>query len=342
MFFSIDEKEKIKVLAIGTGAEDYLGRIFTDDEFAFQNVSLDNLNYSLITSQNLIVLNELESIPAALENALRIFVRDGGSLAIIPSANVDVASYNRVLSFLGGGAYGQKLATTLSITGISFSNPLFDQVFEDEVSNFLYPEVREYFRLQTNAPKILSLQGGDPFLAGTNTFYLFSAPLSGESSNFRNSPLIVPTLYNMGVNSLQLPKLYYQIGNSVQVDVPITPAPDRILKVGQQDYEFIPMQRAFANKTTLSFEDSPDRDGNFAITENEVVMKRISFNFDREESELLFMNTDSRLEGRSVDSVAGLFTQLEKEGSITPLWKWFVILAMLFMLAELLIQKFIK
>ncbi len=342
LYFNLNQKEKIKVLSIGGASDNFLARIYTEDEFDYKGIGLNSLNYSILEKQNLIVLNELPELPKALQNALNSFVSKGGSVAVIPSREINMTSYNEFLINYQNTIIRDKVFTARDITGIAFGHPLYGNVFEKKVTNFQYPGVSEYYRIQTGAPKILSYQDNTPFLVGTERLFLFTAALDSANSNFKNSPLVVPTLYSMATNSLKLPALYHQIGAITEVDVPVVITNDNILKVSQNDYEFIPQQHYFANKTSMFFTENPDKDGLFTITDGRNFVQNISFNNPREESEMTYLTIDN-LEGVSKnDSITQLFGQIEKDNRITELWKWFVILALLFMLTEVLIQKLFK
>jgi hypothetical protein len=341
-YFTLGAREKIKVLAVGETTATFLERIYTEDDFEYKAMSLKDLNYSLVADQNLFILNELPAIPSAIQNSAVSFVNNGGTLVVIPSASAELQSYNNLLGTFARMQYGEKAMGTRSITGISFSHPLFEHVFEEEVSNFQYPVVDESFPLANTLPAVLMYQDGDPFLSGRPGVYVFSAPLSGGSSNFRQSPLVVPTFYNMGANSLKIPQLYYLTGLKAEIDVPIALEPDRILKVRRKQYEFIPKQQSFANRTALTFDDNPARDGNYAIMDDEETLRRVSFNYARDESELVYATPENLPADEMENSLPALFERFEKQGSIKAFWKWFVTLAVLCMLAELLIQKFLK
>lgn len=340
-YFNIDSKEKIKVLAIGSEKSDYLERVFSNDDFKFISYSLKRLNYSDLNDQNLIILNELESIPNALATSLRSFTQNNGNLIIIPNTQIDFNSYNQLASNFFATNFTQKVNYEREITNISFSHPLYKNVFEKNVTNFQYPKVSQYFRVKTQAPNILAYQDKDPFLCGSSRVFIFTASLSTENSNFKNSPLIVPTLYNMGINSLKLPDLYYSLGSTTSVDIPVQLTKDRVLKVAKDGLEFIPQQKSFANKVSLSFYENPKSDGIFSVMSEETLHKNLSFNYTRAESELNYLDVNN-IKGASVnDSVQNLFEQMENDNAINELWKWFVILALLFMLIEVLIQKFL-
>lgn len=342
LFFNINKKEKIKVLVVSEGDDGFLKRIYKEDSFQFRYYSPTNLNYSLLDNQNLIILNELAQIPTALQNALISFKKNGGSIVVIPSEAADIPSYNQFLVNFYSTSLKQKVKQELDITGIAFSHPLYDQVFEKKTTNFQYPKVSEYYGINTSAPSILSFGNNIPFLVGSDGVYIFTASLSTLNSNFKSSPLIVPTFFNMGDQSLKLPRLYNLLGSILTVDVPVGLSKDQILKVSQNGYEFIPQQRALANKTELTFVDNPDQDGIFSIRSGDSIIQNISFNYPRDESKLIYLDIDNIKADTKRTSIPTLFEAMEIDNQVTELWKWFVILALIFIATEILIQKFFK
>lgn len=342
LYFNLSPKEKINILSINGVEENFLTRIFTEDEFEYSSTLFNEMDYSSIDRQNMIILNELDAMPASLSMVLRKFKENGGSLMIIPANNLDLNSYNSLLNGFYKTGISQKINGEHSIVTIHFSHPLYQNVFDKKVVNFQYPKVTEFYQLKTEAPQLLSYENGAPFLVGLNGFYLFTAPLSNDISNFKNSPLIVPTLYTMGINSLKMPDLYEILGQDKTVDLPVSLAKDQIVKLSQNGYEVIPEQKSYTNKTTLNFGSVPTMDGIYSVKENDRILKNISFNYSRSESELSFMDMGSLFATSTSDSINSLFQSLEKENRITELWKWFIIFTLLFLLVEVLIQKIFK
>ncbi|WP_282056040.1 BatA domain-containing protein [Maribacter luteus] len=342
LYFNIDEKDKPKVLAIEKTPSNYLQRIYSEDEFVFSSYSLKNLNYRDIENQNLIILNELQNIPNSLISSIQSFVADGGSLTIIPAINADINSYNQLLGPLSLGTITEGVKSENLITQITFGHPLYEGVFEKSIDNFQYPKVNQFYKLKSNTQQALTYQNGEAFLVGSNGVYLFTAALTIENSNFQQSPLIVPTFLKMGTNSLQPPPLYFVMNGSVNMDVSRKMAKDHILKVSKGDQEFIPQQKTLANKVSLSFIDNPTEDGVYTISENMTPLKKISFNYPRDESDLGFMDLNQVDPASIHNSITTLFQELKDDNRITELWKWFVILALFFLLIEVLIIKFFK
>ena len=342
LYFSIGKKEKIKVLAIGDAQNRFLGRIFTKDEFVFTTTELRSLNYSNLVNQHLIILNNLQQIPSSLTTSLKAFTDNGGHLIIIPAADIDLNSYNLLTSNYASTTFLQKVRDEREITNISFSHPLYQNVFEKNVTNFQYPKTSEFYKIKTGAPTVLAFQGNEPFLVGGKSFFLFTTSLSIQNSNFINSPLVVPTFYNMAVGSLKLAPLYSVLGQPVSIDVPTSLAQDDILKLKKGDYEFIPQQQSLSNKVSLSFNESLQEDGSYAVLQNEKPIKNISFNYNRNESNLSYLNVTEQKMASTSTSISTLFESIEKDNSVTELWKWFVILALALLFIEVLIQKYLK
>ncbi len=340
-YFSIHKREKINVLLIAEKEENtFLSRIYTDEEFNLTKSTIANLNYSDLEKQNIIVINELIEIPIPLQQALNSFSSTGGTLVLIPNDQGKTQNYNTFLKTFGSTFSSKK--SSQEITTISFDHPLYEHVFDSKVSNFQYPTVTNYFSLESGLPNILSYADGAPFLVGRKGVYFFTSALSGSYSNFKNSPLVVPTFYKMGVESLKQDELYTTIGTTNTTDIAVELSKDEVLKITKEDYEFIPLQQPFLNKVSLTFIDNPREDGNYLITSKNKILKSISFNYPRKESNLVYANFDELTNIIQEDSLTDLFQDLEKDNRVNELWKWFVILALLFALIEIGIQKYMK
>ena len=340
-YFNIDQRPKVNVLAISNSDSDYLERLYTQDEFNFTKYTLNELDYSVLDRQNVVVLDNLNQISTGLQKVLRTFRSNGGTLIIIPSNVSDLTTYNQFLSYFGGTQMMENLQSVSRITSISFQHPIYKDVFKNQVTNFQYPMVDQYYRIRTNLPHILQLEGNDPFLVGNDGLYIFSTSLELSNSNFKNSPLIVPTFYNMGVSGMKTPGICHTLGRQEVVDITADLVGDQILKVSKAGYEFIPQQQRYSNRVRLIFDKNPTEDGIFTVHESEKPLRNISFNYPREESNLDYLDLENNSFSNVHDTITSLYQQLKADSSISAYWKWFVILALLLALLEVIIQKFI-
>ncbi len=342
LFFSINKSQKIKVLAINEANGNFLMRLFEKDEFQFTQQTFKTLNYNEIPDQNFIVLNELKEIPASLATTLKAFSDEGGSVLVIPASEANISSYNNFLLTMSLGTMSDKRVQEKKITKIIFSHPLFKDVFEKEVANFQYPKVNSFYNISSNATPAIGFEDNQPFLLQKNKAYLFTAAINKENSNFQNSPLVVPTIYNMALQSLPLPDLYYTIGTQNTIAVPVKLGPDEILTIKDSTSQFIPLQQTKANFVLMTTTEEPNKAGNYQIrTENEF-LENISYNYTRAESELKYLNPENWNDAKVYKTVDDLFDSINEANSINSFWKWFAIFALLFLLFEMLILKFYK
>ena len=342
LYFSTNLRKKIKVLEIGNTDNNYFKRIFKENEFNFTQQGSKSLNYTNFSSQNFIILNELEQIPESLVTAIKLYTDQGGSLLIIPSSNAIIEQYNQLYASLELGAILNFNKKEKKITKIEFENPLYKNVFEKEIINFQYPIVNSFFNLNSSVQKVLSFEDSKPFLLRKNHIYTSTAAINLQNSNFQNSPLIVPTFYNMAKQSLALPKLYYEIGKQNLYSISISLKQDEILKISDSLNTFIPLQQTKKNQVNIATENKPSNAGNYSITKDDMVIDKVSYNFDRQESILTYSNPDNWNNTNLYNNVGDLFNNIALDNKINSFWKWFVILALLFLLIELVILKIYK
>lgn len=341
LYFNINTQQKTNVLSINATDDDFLKRVFTNDEFMYNASAANQLNYNAIEKQDLIILNELDKIPLSLINTLHTFVNNGGYLLIIPSNNVVLTSYNQL--FNSNEILFKSLRTNeKKITTINYSHPLFKGVFDKEISNFQYPKVNSFYELQSASNAILQFEDSKPFLIQKETVFVFASALNTTNSNFKNSPLIVPTLYNIGRQSLQLPKLYYTIGKDNTYDVDTSLQQDDILKLKSAEIEIIPLQHTFSNKIAINTTETPNVSGIYEIRNSNEVIKRVSYNYNRIESNLNYLDLSNIEHVNFSKSIPQVFNSIKSETNVNTLWKWFTIFALLLLIIEMLILKYFK
>lgn len=343
LFFNINQTSKIKVLSINAEDESFLKRIFTDNEFEFTSTTENQLNYTILTQQNVVILNELKNIPKALSGALKAFTNQGGSLIIIPASSINLDSYNQLLNHFGSN-FSANIQTEKRITTINYAHPLYNSgVFEKQVDNFQYPTTKSFYNLSSkNESAILKFEDGKSFLSQIQNTYIFTSALNTVNSSFKNSPLIVPTLYNMGKFSFKNPALYYTIGKKNSYDIEITLQQDDILSLINGDENSIPKQQYFNNKVAISTYETPSIAAIYSIKNKNETIKNVSYNYNRDESILIYKTLSSSKNITVSNSITEIFDTVKSNEKINVLWKWFAIFAFILLIIEMLILKYFK
>ncbi len=346
-FFSILKSSKTNIISIGeTEKSNFLSRIFTAEEFNYSNSTINSLEYNAIEKQNTIVLNELEEIPQALQITLKSFVEKGGNLILIPSEKTNVQNINPFLSNFGPIQLKPLQKNEKLVTKINFNNPLFHGVFENKITNFQYPKTKSAFEISGSNPIALYYEDQSAFLSTLSnsmaTVYLFSAPINTNNSNFQQSPLIVPTFYKMATTNKKSAINAFTIGNKNPYLVDVALTKDAVLEVRNDEQQFIPIQQILNNKVKLVFNDLPEEAGNFKIYNQKEAVENISFNYSRTESDLTEVDENVFSEYQIMPSVASVFDTLQTNRTDQQIWKWFVIFALLFLVTEMAIIRFLK
>lgn len=346
-FFSISKNKKISVLSIGdTQKNNFLSRIFTPEEFNFTPTELRSLNYNLIENQSTIILNEVADIPQALQTTLHSFVAKGGNLVLIPSETSVLETTNSFLKTLGSVQLAALKNQAQQITKINFDHPLFGGVFESKTSNFQYPKTENSFVLNSSYPSILSFEDQTQFVTAipksVGAVFVFAAPLNTDNSNFQQSPLIVPVFYKMAVTNNNTLLNAITIGNNIPFWATTSLSKEAVLTVKGTAEQFIPIQQMLDNKVKVTFADLPHTSGNYSLQNQNKTIENLSFNYARTESDLNQINTQWTSDFETIDSIKSVFNTLQTNRTDHQLWKWFLIFALAFLLAEMAIIRFVK
>jgi len=346
-YFTLDTPKKTSVLTIGQNST-FLSRIFTKDDFLLTSTSADQINYNLIPSQQLIILNQLQNISDILNNSLQQFIKGGGHLLIIPNKNIKISSYNSFLKTFNKGFIRKNNSDTLKITDINFEHPIFNNVFSKKVTNFQYPFVSQFYNHNYSGPTILSFQNNSSFLKEINNsfskIYFFSSSLDKKSTNFFNSPLIVPILFNIAKQSLEIDKPYYILQEKNMIEINKKINKNQLIKISNSKNSFIPQQKTSSNKISLYTNKEPIEKGFYTISLEKDTLKTIAFNISPKESLLSFQNL-SNIQNKNIlayDSIKELFTEINEKNKVQWLWRLFLTIAIVSLLLEILILKFFK
>jgi len=339
-YFSINKPKRTKILAIGNTDATFLQKIYTKDEFDFTNANLSNLNYAQISEVNTVIINELNEIPKPLENNLKTFIDNGGVIIIIPSSEIK-SSYKE---FLNGYniQFGKLNKTEKKLTHISFEHPVFTDVFTKKIDDFQYPTTYESYNLQ-GEQNILLLEDNSPFLTQKNNIYVFASALNSTATNFKQSPIIVPCLYNIAKQNSSVSKIDYTIGKTNEINILSSQqSQEDVLQLKGDQEQFIPLQQIYKDYVHITTSNLPKTAGNYDVHNENQILNTLSFNYPTKESVFNYAQISDNEKLVLTNSVSEYFSASKAGFEITELWKWFLIFALIFIGIEILLLKFLK
>lgn len=359
-FFTFNVAEEINVLVINELSPDnYLNAAFEGiPYFKVLNQNSTNLDYSKFPNYQMIVTNGLSSISSGLAFELKQFVENGGNLLSFPSQNANIGSYKSFLSSFPANELLNFENQERIVGDINIEEFIFRDVFENKSANLKLPVTQGNFKLSNFAARgeerLLTYRDGSAFLSkygiGQGNFYFCAAPLNTEVNNLvRSGEIFIPMLYKMAISSSKERQIAYTIGQDETIIADnVVQGNETIYKLKGESEEFIPEQRIVSSKVFLGIHNKVQEAGYYHLFLNEGEnLAEYAFNYDRKESELDYHN-EADLESIAGDhmSVIGLSaladfgSAIEERSQGIVLWRWCLILALLFLLFEVLILRF--
>ncbi|MFN8309049.1 MAG: BatA domain-containing protein [Chitinophagales bacterium] len=358
-FGSFFVTSQLHVLSINeSGTNKYADALFKGQpEMDYQTSEIGRLDYSIIKGKQLVVLCNLKSISSGLAAALQSYLKEGGAVVIFPSEKADLASYNSGLSSLQVAALGPYTTDPQELREINLQQAIFRDVFERSGTNMSLPKVKGYFPLQStvrsNEEGLLIMKNGKPLVArypyAEGSVYMAAVPLDAASSELPVHAIFAPMLYKMAVLNAHGGRFAHVIGDKSGVAVHSrSGTAESVYKMSGNQIEFIPEQTAFGNQVILNPRDQIRKAGFYNVTlEKSDSADVVAMNFDRSESALRFRNA-TQLRELLPQSNVNILNNNGKEvvqaiaeaDRGTALWKWMIIIALLFLAAEVLLLRY--
>lgn len=368
MFLTYNVAGSIPVLAInGQDESPYLNSLFgKDSAFQFVNNSYKNIDYNRLLDYNMVIINELNELSSGLIQELTAYLENGGTLLIIPSPKGDMASQRGFLSSVGSNYYLNFVTEDTRVSSLDLNNPVFADVFEKTATgdrtldNTDLPAVKAYYeisrQLQSSQMVIMSMLNGKAFLthesAGKGQIYLLAVPLEEQYSNFARHAVFVPALYRIALLSAASDPLYYIIGRDNKIELSNTFLKgDNTLKIASAsgDFEFIPGLQNVNKKLNIRIYNQIRKAGHYKLLKNNEILKGLSFNYNRKESEMKFAGRTELQDFISRYSLSNtriiadigkpLSDAIKDMNQGTRLWKLFIILALVFLGIEIILLR---
>lgn len=340
-YFSLMPQQPIKVKALGSGENSFL-KVFESKEFQLESLDENTNDLSGLAEADLIILYNLDRLTTQLSSLIENSVANGSFVLLLPPETMHIESYNTLLQRLDAPKFTIKKAHQRRLSTIHYDHPMLQGVFERRVENFQNPYIKQYFGLQNNGSPILSYDSEEAFLTQAGSVFLFTASLTEENTNFIKSPLIVPTLYNIAMQSQPQKQIYQLIGESSTFAIPGEFITQDVVHITDVEDSFIPIQEHKQNGIWITTTDRPLKDGNYQITLDETTLDWISYNYPNLSKEIHYPDLSSWSTVSQTTSLELPNIEQSLDEDSHTLWKWFVIFALLFLGIEILLLKYYR
>lgn len=351
-YLTLNFSDKINVIEIkDQQAPGMVANVFGNTSvFNFRSYTTDNFNYSLLEQTDFVVLHAINKPDPALVQAVRAYVQRGGTLLLIPGAKPDLPTYT---TLTGITLSKVDSATMQELDRPDFDNPFFENVFEERTTRLTMPTAKQMLRW-SNRDAILTFKNNQPYLSrveNTGTLYLLSSPLSREYSTLAANALFVPVMYRMASSAKKSEtKTYYTLNETlVTLRIDSLSGEEPLKLIGSQ--EVVPAQRRLNDRVVLELPRFTMQAGFYKAVSARDTLSALAFNLDPRESQLRAYTAAAVREQLGNATSITIFESISGEAFSNeikarylgkPLWKYALAIALLFLLVEVMLIRFMK
>ena len=362
-YFILKNTNKVAVLCINSSNNNTsISTLFKNDTslFNFKNTSEKNIDFNALKQQDIIFINEVQEFSSGLIKSLNNFTKNGGSIAIIPPKEINLASYNNILKQLGTSKFLALNTQTTLLENINTNHPIYKQVFEGKLDKINFPEIKKYYPIiskkNSNSVSLLTLENKAEFLSvftkGKGSIYLFSSPLNVKFNNFSKHALFVPTLLNIATSSIRTESIYNTISPEDYFTSNLIKNNNTLVHLKNDKIDVITSQKTHLGKQVFYTHNQVSEDGIYNVEINGEIVDAIAYNYTSEESKsktltiIELKNWKSILGLENIQIISGntksLIATINDSQKTKELWKIVLIFSLLFFATEILLIKLIK
>ncbi len=348
-------------LVEGNGHNRYLAALYgKDSTFNLSTMDAGRIDYSAFATSSVVILDQVKSVTSGLADELTKYLNNGGSVLVFPAEEMDLPSWNSFLANTGASTFSGLAQQEVKVGKINMESVYFKGSMENSNERFDMPTALKYFtfsNLHTDE-MVMSLENNAPLLfvdrVGKGRLILSAVAAADSYGDIHKHALFFIPLHNIGIRALMQQKLYNTIGVDHSQSV-VKPAEgsENVLSLksrAEDGGEVIPEQRNMGNEVMLFFNDQPATAGIYDVMLDGAAQDAIAFNYDRRESQLDYP-TEKALGNIVADLPKDAKTQLITSESQDishqiaqtvhgrPLWFYFVLGALFFLLAEVAVLR---
>lgn len=353
-YFALNFTEKINVIELKTESKPtVIERVFGNKEvFNFHGYSMANFNYSLLAQADLVVVNGLNTIEPSLASALRNYINGYGTVLVVPGLKPEATNLRNFLQL--------PILNVLSTNAMAeldrpdFSNPFFENVFEEKSLALIMPKASKALDWGSDRSAILQFKNDQPFLSMFNQggkIYLLASSLDPSQTDFANHALFVPVMYRLAASGKKNEtKSYYSVNeNYINLHIDSLRGEDPLRWIGEE--EIIPPQRKVNDNLIFDIPKFSISKGFYKVIAGRDTVSLLAFNLDKAESRMdqytgeeikTLLGSGENISIFEVASAEAFSNEIKERYLGKPLWKYALLLALFFLLLEILLIRFLK
>lgn len=357
-FFTLQASPPVNIIDVAEERQVATQRLYTNEPlFRYSLVTPSRFNYTLLNNANLVILNGLNQPSPAFAENLRKYVQEGGSVIFIPGPDGqrDQSAFLRSLGINSARMLAAKPdGPKKELAQPESQHPFFEGIFESGQKRLVMPRSSQVLQWNRSGSDLLKFRDGGKFLSsfplGSGQVYLFAAPFDDKFSEFSNHALFVPVMYKLAIESFRNKQaIAYSLGSS-NISFPVSGGGSKeVYKLVKDSLEFVPQQQVRDGRLYFSVPTEMNEPGIYQLVSGKEQLSVMAFNFNKKESDLDFYTAEeikdlagnvSNVHVLQASDEMAIKKIFSPDNTGTQLWKYCLILCLVFALTEILLIRF--
>ena len=361
LYFSFRIDSSLLAYHIGSGEANKYFRAVFQPPFEFLHSQGGQVEIDALERTDLFILRAGDAFNDGLLKEIDRRVSSGAGLFIYFDEAGDYETANDLLTFFNAGRFTGIDTLDFEISVVNTNSDLFKKTIEKMPENAAWPRstaralFSEHGRIISE--DILKFADGKCALRkyshGRGSVFATAFGLSEESSDFTRNALFVPTAINASYSGRKPGPPYYLLSGDIAIDLSHDAEQyEGTLHLTGNNVDFIPEVRRTEGRSRLFLHDQVNESGNYRLMAADQIQDVVSFNYRRRESDPKHYTTDEIDELiantglEKADSFSGNSEYMLSSSLLAQkdqaLWKYCIILTILFFVAEIMLLKYLK
>jgi hypothetical protein len=335
-----------------------IANLFGSAEFEFTAMPANQANNIALEEADLIILNGVSQMSSGLQNQLATRAGQTNFL-LIPNPRSN-GSNNDLATRLGINQFGALDTAKLASQRANTNDPFFEDVFSGSLDKVYWPTAKKHFRLSgvaiLPAFKLMTLANGDDFFvryaSGQANIFQLTVPLDEGFTDLAKHPVIVPILIKSLMKSNSISGYTGTIGTDQRFDFKLNTVQESPAEMRKGGYEVIPQQQVFGTRLSIVAGTELTKAGIYTVVDHGDTLGKLAFTIPISESNLsrfsaeeladwIDENNATNLRVLQADSASlGVTFKAWQQG--VQLWRWALGLALLLIIVEVILLKYLK